>query len=70
MKATAEDSDGGTGLKPLYRLYSSILRPRTVHSNAEFRRMIGVLLTTALHRALRKEPIAELVGVRPNLVKK
>jgi len=68
LEAAAEDS-AGAGLKPLYRLYSSILKSRIVHSNTEFRRVIGVLLTTAPHRALRAEAIAELAGVRPNLVK-
>jgi len=67
LKATTEDS-AGAGLKPLYTLYSSILKSRIVHSNAEFQRVIGVLLTT--HRALCEETIAELAGVRPNLVKK
>jgi len=69
LEATAENS-AGAGLEPLYRLYSSILRSRIVHSSAEFQRVIGVLLTTAPHRALREETIAELAGVRPNLVKK
>ena len=69
LKATSEDS-AGAGLKALYRLYSSILRSRIVHSNAEFRRMIGVLLTAAPYRALCEETIAELAGVRHNLVKK
>jgi len=68
LEAAAEDSAGG-GLKPLYRLYSSILESRIVHSNSEFQRVIGVLLTTAPHRALREEAIAELAGVRPDLVK-
>jgi len=69
LEATAEHS-AGAGLKPLYMLYSSILKLRIVHSNADFQRVIGVLLTTAPHRALREETIAELAGVRPNLVKK
>ena len=67
LEATAEDS-AGAELEPLYRLYSSILKSRILHSNAEFQRMIGVILTT--HRALREETIAELAEVRPNLVKK
>ena len=69
LKAALQDS-GGTGLKPLYSLYSSILKARRVPSNVEFRQMIGVLLTTAQHRPLCEETIAELAGVRPNLVKK
>jgi len=68
LKATAEDS-AGAGLKPLYRLYSSILESRIVHSNALFQRVVGVLLTTAPRRALREETIAELAEVRPSLVK-
>jgi hypothetical protein len=69
LKATSEDPPGA-GLKPLYTLYSSILKSRIVHSTAEFQRMIGVLLSTAPYRALCEETIAELAGVRPNLVKK
>ena len=69
LKATLQDS-AGTGLKPLYELYSNILKVRRVPSNADFERMIGVLLTTAPYRPLREETIAELAGVRVNLVKK
>ena len=69
LEATTKDS-AGAGLKPLYILYSSILRSRIVHSNADFQRLIGVLLTTAPHRALREETIAELAGVKLNLVQK
>ena len=69
LKATSEDS-AGAGLKALYRLYSGILKSRIVHSNAEFQRVIGVLLTAAPYRALCEETIAELAGVRQNLVKK
>jgi hypothetical protein len=68
LKATLEDS-AGTGLTSLYGLYSSILKARIVHSTAEFRRMIGVLLTAAPHRPLCEETIAELAGVRLDLVK-
>jgi hypothetical protein len=60
----------GSGLKPLYGLYSSILIARKVPVNAEFKRMIGVLLATAPYRSLCEDTIAELAGVRPNLVKK
>ena len=69
LKATSEDS-ADAGLKALYGLYSSILKSRIVHSNAEFQRVIGVLLTAAPYRALCEETIAELAGVRHNLVKK
>ena len=69
LKATLQGSDG-PGLKPLYSLYSSILKARRVPSNADFRRMMGVLLTTAQYRPLCEETIAELAGVRFNIVKK
>ena len=68
LKATLQDSTG-TGLTSLYGLYLSILKGRIVHSTAEFRRVIGVLLTAAPHRPLCEEPIAELAGVRLDLVK-
>jgi hypothetical protein len=67
LKVASEDS-GGAGLEALYRLYSSILESRIKHHKAEFRRMIGVLLTAAPYRALCEETIAELAGVEPNLV--
>jgi len=55
------------GLESLYSLYSSILK---VHSNtAGFWRMIAII-TTAQYRPLREEPIAELAGVKRNLVGK
>ena len=60
----------GIGLSALYGLYSSILKARVVHNDAEFRRMVGVLLATAPNRSLCEETIAELAGVRANLVKK
>jgi len=69
LKEALQDS-AGTGLTSLYGLYSSILKARIVHSNAEFRRMIGVLLTTTPYRPLCDETIAELARVRPNLVQK
>jgi len=68
LRATLEDTDG-TGLTSLYGLYSSILRTRIVHSSDEFRRMVGVLLTTAPYRPLCEETIAKLAGVEPSLVK-
>jgi len=67
LKAASEDS-AGAGLEALYKLYSSILESRIEHSKAEFRRMVGVLLTAAPYRALCEETIAELAGVKPNLV--
>ena len=57
------------GLTSLYGLYSSIVRARRVQRNAEFRRMIGVLLTSTPYRLLCEETIAELAEVRPDLVK-
>ena len=60
----------GTGLEPLYELYSSILKTQILHKSAKFQRMIGVLLTTSPYRTLCDETIAELAEVKPNLVKK
>jgi hypothetical protein len=59
-----------TGLKSLYGLYSSILRVQIVDNGDEFQQVIGVLLTTAPYRPLCEETIAELAGVKLNLVKK
>jgi len=69
LKVALQDA-AGTSLKPLYHLYSSILKSRNVSGNADFRQVIGVLLTTAPYRTLCDESIAELAGVKPNLVKK
>ena len=69
LKAALQGS-AGTGLKPLYNLYSSILKARGVPNKAEFRQVIGVLLTAAPYRTLCEESIAELAEVRTNLVKK
>ena len=69
LEAALQDSDG-TGMNSLYSLYSSILKARITPGDAEFRRMIGVLLTTAPYRPLCDETIAELAGIRPNLVKR
>jgi len=68
LGATLQDSSS-PGLTSLYGLYSSIVRARRVQRNAEFRRMIGVLLIAAPYRPLCEETIAELAGVRPDLVK-
>ena len=59
----------GPGLTSLYRLYSSIINARKVQENYYFRRVVGVLLITAPYRPLCEETIAELAGVRPDLVK-
>ena len=69
LKATMQTSDG-TGLRSLYGLYSSILKARIVDDDDEFQQMIRVLLTTAPYRPLCEEAIAELAGVKPNLVRK
>ena len=69
LKTSLRDS-ARTGWKPLYNLYSSILKARRVPSNADFRQVIGVLLAAAPYRTLREESVAELAGARPNLVKK
>ena len=68
LKDALQDS-AGTGLEALYTLYSNILKARKVHKKAEFQRMIGVLLTTSPYRALCDETVAELAGVKANLVK-
>ena len=59
-----------TGLESLYTLYSNILKSKIVYRKSEFQRVIGVLLATSPYRALCDETIAELAGVKPNLVKK
>jgi hypothetical protein len=69
LEAALQDSDG-TGLNPLYRLYSRIIKARVAPGDAEFQRMVGVLLTTAQNHSLCDEAIAELAGVDPNLVRK
>jgi len=69
LKATVQDSDGA-GLNSLYSLYSSIVKERITPGNTEFQRVIGVVLTTAPYRSLCDEAIAELAGVKSNLVRK
>jgi hypothetical protein len=69
LKRALQDS-AETGLESLYQLYSSILEAQIAHKGAEFQRMIGVLLATSPYRALCDETIAELAGVKPNLVKR
>jgi hypothetical protein len=69
LKAALQDS-AATGLESLYELYSSILKAQIVHNKAQFQRVIGVLLTSAPYRALCDETIAELAGVKSNLVKR
>ena len=66
----ALEYSAGTGLNPLYGLYSNILKSRISPNDGEFQQVIGVLLVSAPYRSLCKETIAELAGVRPNLVKK
>ena len=69
LEATLQYS-ANTGLNSLYTLYSSILQSRIAPRDGKFQRVIGVLLATAPYRSLCRETIAELAGVRPNLVKK
>ena len=69
LKEALQDS-AETGLESLYTLYSNILKAQIVHKKAEFQRMLGVLLASSPYRALCDETIAELAGVKPNLVKK
>ena len=68
LQATLKSSTG-TSLTSLYQLYSDILNARIVHHNAEFQRVIGVLLATALYRPLCEETIGKLAGVDPRHVK-
>ena len=68
LKDALQDS-AGTGLAALCTLYSSILKARIVRKKAEFRRMIGVLLAASPYRALCDETIAELAGVKVNVVR-
>ena len=68
LEAALQDS-AGTGLENLYELYSNILKDPIVHNNAEFQRMVGVILAASPYRALCEETIAELAGVEPYLVK-
>jgi len=69
LLATTLDDPAGPGLASLYGLYASIVRRRRVPTSAEFWLVIGVLLTTAPYRPLCDETIADLAGVRLNLVK-
>ena len=68
LKSALQDS-AGTGLESLYELYSNILKIQIVHNNAKFQGMIGTLLAASPYRALCDETIAELAGVKSNLVK-
>ena len=68
IEATLEDS-AGSGLRSLYGLYSNILKARILHSDDEFRQMMGVLIATAPYRPLCEDTIAKLAGVEPSLVK-
>jgi hypothetical protein len=68
LKATLHDS-AGPGLISLSSLYSSILKSRIVRGHVEFRRVIGVLLTSAPYHPLCEETIAELAGVKAHLVR-
>jgi len=69
LVATTLHDPASPGLASLYGLYASIVRRRRVPTSAEFRLVIGVLLSTAPYRPLCDEAIAELAGVKPNLVK-
>ena len=69
LREALQDS-AETGLESLYTLYSNILKAQIAHKNAEFQRMIGVLLATSPYRALCDETIAKMAGAKPNLVKK
>ena len=68
LKGALQDS-AAIGLESLYELYSSILKSQIVHDNAEFQRVIGVLCAASPYCALCDETIAELAGVKANLVR-
>jgi len=63
----ALQGSSSAGLESLYGLYSSILK--ALSENSGFWRII-IVITTAQHRPLRKEPIAELAGVKQNFVER
>jgi len=69
LLATTLHDPASPGLASLYGLYASIVRRRRVPTSAEFWLVIGVLLSTAPYRPLCDETIAELAGVKLNLVK-
>ena len=68
LKAALQDS-AVTGLESLYELYSSVLKAQNELNNAEFQRIVGVLLAASHYRAPCEETIAELAGVNLYLVK-
>ena len=68
LRVTLQDS-AEPGLTSLHNLYSSIVGARKVHSNAEFRQVIGILLVMGPYCPLCNKTIAELAGVRDDLVK-
>ena len=65
LRAALQDSDG-TGLHSLYNLYSSILKARIAPGDAEFQRVIGVILATAPYRSVGEEALATLAEVSPS----
>jgi len=69
LKATLKHPDS-IGMNSLYGLYSSILKARIAPGDAESQWILGVLIATASYRTLCEETIAELAGVRHNVVKK
>ena len=68
LKAALQDS-AVAGLESLFNLYSSIFKVQIVENNAEFHRMVGVILAASPYRALCEETVAQLVGAKPYLVK-
>ena len=68
LRTTLQGSPGA-GLKSLYELYSSILKAQIVPSNADFQRVIGVLLAAAPYRPLCDDTIATLAEVELRDVK-
>jgi len=68
LTRTLHDS-ASPGLASLYGLYASIVSARRVPTSPKFRRVVGVLLITTPYRPLCEKTIAELAGVKPDLVK-
>ena len=58
------------GSESIFRLYTSILKAQLVNSNTTGFWQVVALITTAQHRPLREETIANLARVKPNLVGK
>jgi hypothetical protein len=69
LEAALQDSDSA-GMNSLYGLYSRILKAQVAPGDADFQRVVGVLLTTAPNHSLHDKAIAGLAGVGCNLGEK